>query len=292
MAEIKFSDFTGTYLRHCEVYNTPGTLSGKYRHIRRFITYFAERPLSEVTRNDIESYVATRKNAGAGNPTINRELTTLKNLFSYAVEMGHLEKNPTRGVKLLPELRAPLRVPSYDDVERWLYWCLQNDTLLYDLSAIAVNTGLRRGDILKICGEDIDLDRRVITVAVAKTRGVQYVPLNDVAYRVLARRKIPGYIFNGNNGQGPGHLKNFKRRLDRARMATGLIFRFHDFRHVFACATLEAGANIRTVQVLLGHSRLSTTERYLTVTPEQTRRAVDALKWGHLETEGYTLFDL
>ena len=286
---IEFKDFAYQYLTYCEIYNAPRTIIGKKMYIRQFIEFFGERDLAEITRADVEEYVLTRKRT-AGNPTINREITTLKHLFNYAIELDHIEKNPVKGIRLLPEPRRAVNPPSVKEVEKWLTWCLQHDLLLYDLSAIAVNTGLRKGDILKIRGEDVDVERKVLAVSIAKRRGevIQYIPLNEMAFRVLSRRKVPGYIFiNGSN-----HLQSFRRRFRTAKKGTGLTFRFHDFRHFFAVQVLDAGANIRTVQDLLGHAKITTTERYLAVLDDRPRQAVDSLKWNYSDSRNYTLFDM
>jgi len=286
---VAFKDIAADYFDHCRVYNAAMTLYNKGIYVRRFVSFFGDRDLAGIARADVERYVRSRKADDAGNPTINHELATLKHLFNYAILSGYTECNPVKGIKLLPEARRPLALPTTAEVERWLVWCLQNDLLLYDLSAIAVNTGLRKGDILKIRGENVDLERRVLAVAVSKTRGVQYIPLNDVALRVLARRKVPGYIFiNGSN-----HLKSFKRRFRRAKTATGLPCRFHDFRHFFATEIHDRGASVRTVQTLLGHADIKTTEIYLEATDAGRRRAVELLRWSYVERrEEYTLFEM
>jgi integrase len=286
---IPFSELAERYQRYCKIYNAPKTLEGKVRYARRFVEFFGDRDSATITRADVEEYVAARKET-AGNPTVNRELATLKHLFHYASDLGHAEKNPVTGVRLLPEPRKPINPPSVEDVEKWLTWCLGHDLLLYDLSAIAVNTGLRRGDILKIRGEDIDVERRVLAVSIAKRRGevVEYVPLNEMVFRVLVRRKVSGYLFKN----GSDHLKSFRRRFKTGKRATGLSFRFHDFRHFFATTVLAAGANIRTAQVLLGHTSVRTTQRYTAVTDDQKREAVELLKLNCPDSRNYTLFDI
>ena len=283
---IKFREFAMAYLDYSGIYNADKTMDGKARYVRRFVEAFGDHDLGEIKRADIERYIRTRKESGAGVPTLNREIATLKNLFNYGIVSEYIECNPVKGIKLLPEVRRPLALPTVTEVEAWLIWCLQNDLLLYDLSVIAVNTGLRRGDILKICGEDIDLERHILAVAVSKTRTAQYLPLNDVAYRVLSRRKVPGFIFIN----GSTHIKSFRRRFRRAKSATGLPCRFHDFRHFFATEIHARGASIRTVQKLLGHARVETTERYTEVVDAGRRQAVELLQW-NMEPQP-TLFEM
>ena len=271
-ADITLRRFAITYLRYCKVYNTPQTIRGKRTYLRRHLKYFHYKRLAAITRADVEQYIQTQKRYYS-NITINRDLAVFKHLFFYAIALGLIERNPVQGVRFLPEKHKPLKIPPREIVEMWLAWCAEYDTLLYDLSAIAINTGLRRGDILKIRGEDIDVDRQFLAVAVSKTGSVQYIPLNETAFNILARRKREGFIFTN----GDTHLKSFRRRFKTAKRATGLGCRFHDFRHFAATEMLIAGVDIRTIQVILGHANLSTTERYLAITPGRCRAAVEVL---------------
>jgi len=305
--KITVKDFAVDYMAYCELYNAPKTLDGKRRYIRRLVAFFGATPLADVTRLDVERYVADRK-PNAGVVTINRELRTFKHFFNYAGEHGHVEKNPVKGFRFFAEARKPLNVPGAAEVRTLLAWCRAvdprtgkpNDMLIHDLVTLAANTGLRRGDVLKIRGEDVDFDRRLLKVAVSKTGKALYIPLNDAALAVLARLNRPGYLFHkrtptntlrnehgrfakgycGNpNGNGAPPLNNFRKRFNNAKRAAGVEFRYHDLRHAFAYAVLDAGANIRTLQVLLDHSRLTTTERYLKVSDPQKQAAVATLKW-------------
>ena len=269
---ITFRRFAIFYLRYCRTYNAPRTVQGKRVYLRRDVEYFGLKKLHDITRADIECYIQDQKRT-LTNLTINRSLAVLKHVFNYAMALELAEKNPVAGVRFLPEAHKPLNVPARDAVKAWLTWCIENDPLLYNLSAIAVNTGLRRGDILKIRGADIDIERRVLRVAISKTRGVQYMPLNDTALAVLARRKRDGFIFVN----GDTYLKSFRRRFRTAKRATGLGCRFHDFRHSFATEMLAAGVDVRTVKNLLGHACLATTERYLAFSDSRCRAAVEKL---------------
>jgi integrase len=212
----------------------------------------------------------------ASNPTINRELTTLKHFFNFLTDLGCLEKNPANGVKKLHEKPKPIRLLTDDELERWFEWTKENDPLLYDLSVIAFNTGLRRSDVLKIKGEDIDINKRTLAVNISKLHGAElYIPLNDTAYKVLSRRKQPGYIFPSHASD---HLTDFYKRFRRARAAVGLNdFQFREFRHNCATRLLELGTDINTVKEILGHSEITTTARYLKIIEDRKRRALEAL---------------
>ena len=276
-----FKHVAARYLTYCKIYNETRTITNKFCYVRRLVAFFGDVPAAAITQTHVLDYIAARKDAGAGNPTVNRELSTFKHFFGYAITTGAAVKNPVPGVRFLPERRKPLNIPPVAAVKTFLNWCRAinsdtgepNDALLFDLVAIAVNTGLRRGDILTIRGDDIDVGRRTLAVAVSKTREVQYLPLNEMALGVLARRKCRGYIFPN----GDTHLLDFRRRFKTARRAAHFDYRFKELRHFFATTILTNGNDIRTTQGLMGHANIQTTERYLAVLGELPRRAVDSL---------------
>lgn len=280
---ITFEDFAVIYLEYSRMYNAPKTIKGKERYIKRFVAFFGYTPLVDITRVDVTGYIVHRKEiALASKIVINREITVLRHLFNYAFDMDYVKNNPTGRTRRFPESPRPIDPPTAAEIKTFLAWCLTNDPLLHALVTVAAYTGLRKGDILGMKGKDIDLDRRLLKITVSKTGEEQYIPLNDKVLTVLAKRKGNTYIFPSSYTRLAVNnvpIKRFDRRFRTAKKATGLEFRFHDLRHAFAFAVLDAGANIRTVQKLLGHAKLTTTERYLAVTDTQKRDAIEALDW-------------
>ena len=266
LVNVTLKPFLDEYLFYCETRNAPRTLVEKHRYKKIILAHFGDVALDSISRNDIEGYVKR----GAGAPTVNRELAMIKHALNYALDRGLIERNPATRVKPLPEEKRPIPTISTQELYKWFSWCRTNDRLLYDLSAIAFNTGLRKGDILKIRGEDIDLGRELLTVAVQKLRKarVLYIPLNDAALKVLERRKQPGLVFE---------VKGLRSRIKRANKATGVNLKFGWFRHYCATALLNAGADLRTVQEILGHSQVTTTEKYTAVVDERKRAALQRL---------------
>lgn len=269
------SRLIGEYLNYCERRNTKQTVATKTLYLDRFQAYTSV-PAEQIDRATIESYVTERLKI-AGNPTINRELTTLKHFFNFLLERGYVDKNPVVGVKKLPEKPRPIKLLTDEELDRFFKWTRKNDPLIYDLCVIAFNTGLRKSDIIKIRGEDIDSDKRTLAVNVSKLKGAElYLPLNDPAYEVLSRRKKPGYVFESPEAE---HLMDFYKRFRRTREAVGLNdFQFREFRHNCATRLLELGVDINTVKELLGHADITTTARYLKLVDERKRRAVQLLE--------------
>jgi len=154
---------------------------------------------------------------------------------------------------------------------------------------IALNTGLRRGELLALRWADINLERRTLTVrgSGAKSAQTRHVPLNVEAHRILEgwkaqQEQTDGFVFPGRNGAA---LTHFKRSWAGVLESAGLAFppehprrfRFHDARHDFASKLVMAGVDLNVVRALLGHSDISMTLRYAHLAPEHLAAAVERL---------------
>ena len=148
---------------------------------------------------------------------------------------------------------------------------------------LALNTGLRRGELLQLRWEDVSLTTRILTVrgTHAKSGQTRHVPLNSEAVETLQRwaAQLPsavGFIFPGSSSQQPvGDIKNAWAGLLRRASITK--FRFHDLRHTFASKLVMAGVDLNTVRELLGHADLTMTLRYAHLAPEHKAAAVEKL---------------
>ena len=141
---------------------------------------------------------------------------------------------------------------------------------------LSVNTGLRRGELLKLRWTSIDFDGRLLTVegGNAKSRQTRHVPLNDEAVSLLKswREQATGAsrVFEVSTG----FKTAWSHVLKRAQI-TG--FRWHDLRHHFASRLVQHGVPLNTVRDLLGHSSVAMSLRYAHLAPDQRREAVAKL---------------
>jgi len=140
---------------------------------------------------------------------------------------------------------------------------------------IALNTGLRLGEIMKLKWSDIDLSRQLLKIENTKSGKVRYVP--------LASRVKDWFIGSGGFGEGSKKITvfgianpktGFYAACRRARIH-GL--RFHDLRHTAASRLVMSGTDIETVRQILGHSSLSVTQKYVHSGLDQMRQAVESL---------------
>jgi len=276
--DVTLNDVVASYLTYCATRNRPRTISLKRTYLGRFVDFVDNAPIQDIKCYHVEDFMSYRALNGNA-PANNRTLTVLKHFFNFAARRDLVERNPCRGIKGFPEQRKPVKILGEGELKSYFDYCRANDPLLYGLSAVAFGTGLRRGDILKIRGGDVDGERRTLTVQVSKRNGelTLHLPLNSWVFAVLSRRKNEygdGYLFPGRNGS---HVVDFKRRFARAKKATGVEFRFGEFRHNCATALLRAGVNVYVVKELLGHTSVNTTARYLKLLGDDLRAAVDKL---------------
>jgi site-specific recombinase XerD len=151
----------------------------------------------------------------------------------------------------------------------------------------AYATGMRLGEVIHLRLTDIDSDRMVIRVEQGKGRKDRYVMLSVSLLETLRaywrKDKPQTFLFPGKNGKGPLHptsaQKAFRRARERARIEKPISF--HTLRHTFATHLLEDGVNIRTIQSLLGHRSLESTQRYTHLAKNylhQTKSPLDRLR--------------
>ena len=250
--------------------------------------------LSELSGWQIEKWRSDRLKKGRTPATVNRDLAALRGLLSRAVDWGHLAAHPLTRVKALAEDKTGrLRFLAREEegrllaaleardatrrVERersntwrkergyprWTTLCTYTDHMS-PIVRLALQTGLRFGELTGVRWQDVDLTRRIVTVATAheKSGKALHVPLNDEVVRVLKTWRTSdvtptGYVFPGAGGERLIDVKTAWKSLLHVAGVTG--FRFHDLRHTFASRLVIAGVDLNTVRELLGHADLKMT---------------------------------
>lgn len=192
--------------------------------------------------------------------TINRSLGTLKRGLKLAWERGLLPEDYSAHVKRLPENNARSVYLSIEQVRQLASHASDNAKAAI---WIALLTGARRGEILKLKKSDIGQDSLIIHAGNTKTLRTRTVPI------VSALRPWLEYIPLAINAEG------LKTGFRRAREAAGMEHvNFHDLRHSCASILIASGADLFTVSKILGHSSVKTTERYAHMQVEQQANAL------------------
>lgn len=282
------------FLAHVQVHSPdkPGTLI-RYRlamdHFLRLMRH--RRNLEAVTRADIERYKATRiseppaggrKRERVSASTVNFELSCIRTMFNFARrELGVEMENPCAGFKPLRDgsttAGARPAVYSAEELERLLAASPREDREAF---LTLLLTGLREQELCTLTWDDICLEPGREHLVVRAKPGFtpkdyeeREVPLPPQLAEVLrARPRRSALVFPSASGGIEGHLL---RRLKKAAARAGVAHAtLHKFRHTYATRLLEQGADVVTVQRLLGHSDLDTTRRYLNPDVERKRAAV------------------
>ena len=291
------------FLQHCGVERrlAPLTCSAYERDVRACLN-FVEREgvsyLADVRTPQLRRFLAdevTRRPAPASQA---RTVAALKCFFRFCVENEHLERDPAAVLRTpkkreaLPdvldrhELGRLLSVPDREGVwQREHPGKRERDRLLLALFAYA---GLRRSELLGLDWDDVDMQRRLLRVRVAKGGRQRVVPIHPALGPLFAEYLSTRCgdpepaLFVGVHGRrlSQGILSaTFRRYANAAGVTTRKRVTPHTLRHVFASELLHAGANLRQIQDLLGHKHLDSTQRYTHVTAHELRGAIKRLRW-------------
>jgi integrase/recombinase XerC len=268
---------------------SPRTVEAYRKDLDRFADFwektFANQPagrtpLSKVDTLAVRSYMAHLHRDRLANRSLARHLSTLRSFFRWACREGHLEKNPARG---LPSPRIPRTLPramTLPDTERLLSveedegFVPERERALFELLYAA---GLRVSEAAGLDLDDVDLASRLVRVT-GKGSRQRIVPFGESAGEAL-RAYLPSrdaLAHRAAQGAGAGEPlfvnvrggrltpRSMARLLKRRLRAAGLPEEIspHALRHTFATHLLQAGADLRAIQELLGHASLSTTQKY------------------------------
>lgn len=247
--------------------------------IGQLLTTFGSLPLRRFSTVIVEQLQTDLMNRGLKNSSCNKVLTILKHMFSKAVEWDMVESETlkrVRKVKLLRDDSKRLRYLSIEECQTLINSC---DPHLKPIVITALNTGMRKGEILNLKWDNIDLRHGFILLDITKNGERREIPINDTlrqSLQAITRRLDSPYVFydhvTGNRYQDV--KRSFKTALRRAGIKD---FHPHDLRHTFASHLIMAGVDLTTVKELLGHKTLTMTLRYSHLAPAHKVKAVDIL---------------
>lgn len=284
--------------------------------IRHSFADLVKMPLTSICIDAVETWRTRRLRKGIKKSTLNRELNDLKAALNRAVERGYLRENPIKGMKpfkidrngnpnfLTSEELVQLR-KSMDRREERIkeerrsgnaWRAKRGKALMRSLDKfafadhlkpmvlLALNTGLRRGEMFSLDWRDIDFERLMVTVkgSEAKSGKTRHIPLNKEAAGALTgwrkqSKNRTGLVFKGENGKRFDNVrKSWAGVLKEANIGK---CRWHDLRHTFASHLVMKGVDLNTVRELLGHSDYKMTLRYAHLAPEHKAAAVEKLVW-------------
>jgi len=272
-----FEKLCAEYLKYAKTNKTYYSYRRDEVSMKPMLLAFGSRQIKDITAHDFECYMNQRK-VDHKNSTVNREIACIKHMLNKAIEWGYLLTNPLRTVRMLKEPPGRVRYLNGEEIECLLSQCADH---IRPIVIMALNTGMRRGEVLNLTWSDIDLQNRIIHVRHTKNNEIKTIPINDTllnTIRTLGPQLPNQYVFANSAGIPYIDVKTgFKKALRRAGIPD---FRFHDLRHTFASRLVMAGTDLRTVQVLLGHKDIKMTMRYSHLSDTHLREAVKRLENG------------
>jgi integrase/recombinase XerD len=258
-----------------------------YRRDLLDLSAWLGRPLSAATTLDLEHYLADLRARGLSGATIARRISAVRAFFVHQVLLGARGDNPAadldppRRSRKLPRTLSPREAERLIEAAAGTTPRAMRDGALVEL---LYGAGLRISEALSLDRAGIDLDERLVR-CIGKGRKERVVPVGrsatDALRRYLARgrpfldrRRRPELFLNAQGGAltRAGAFLILRRLADKAGLDPGRVHP-HLLRHSFATHLLEGGADLRSVQEMLGHANLATTELYTHVTDRRRREA-------------------
>ena len=275
------------------------TLRAYDRELHNFAAFMvaklgAKYPVRKIEHQQIRAYLSELYGRGLSKASTARALAAIRSWFKWLARRGYVEQNPARLVAT-PKLPKHLpRVPTIEQMNRAVdavadeaaAWP-ERDRVIFEL---LYGCGIRNAELVGLDLRDIHWANEAILVR-GKGRKERHVPLGDVAAQALraylperaarlvaAGKSTDALLVNGRmRGEGRLTTRSVGRIVKRIAVAHGLTADVHPhtLRHAFGTHMLEEGADLRAIQELLGHERLSTTQRYTQLTVGQVAEVYD-----------------
>ena len=280
---------------HVERAASPHTLKGYREDLETFVQYFREADDScpdpaELTAVELRGYLAALHEAGYAKTSIARKLACLRSFYRFGQREAWVDHNPAKALRNPRKTRKLPHFLTTTEVGKLLTAPPSDQPLgLRDRAILETlySAGLRVSELVGLCDGDLDFEQGIVRVR-GKGRKERIAPLGSYATRALGRwlkvRKLSAKEPTGR--QAPVFLNRFGSRLtvrsvgrmlEKHLQHAGLDDRTspHTLRHSFATHLLDRGADIRSVQELLGHKSLETTQIYTHVSTSNLRAAYE-----------------
>lgn len=253
--------------------------SAYLRDINEFMEFAKAKTEEEITRTRIREFLSFLEQKCNEPITRRRKLTSLRMFFKFLEDEKYIKESPVRG---LSSPKVETKEPSYlteKETKRLIHAVEEagnkRDTIFI---RIFIETGIRLNELANLDVGNIDVDNRTIKVQ-RKGNKQQTIPINSKLSSLLS-----GFIKNKEQNE-PLIMSSFKRRMTNRRI--GLLVKdylrqsgitknvsCHSIRHSFCTRLLEKGADIKTIQILAGHTTLEATQRYLHIAMPRLRKEV------------------
>lgn len=251
---------------------SPNTLKAYAIDLKEFLQFIDKKP-EDVDNLDIRSFLASLHHRKLKKSSVSRKLATIRSFFKYLHREGVVKKNPA---KLVASPKVPKSLPRFLTVDETfaLMEAPKGDTFHASrdraILELLYSSGLRVSELTALDINDLDMKESLIRVK-GKGKKERIIPVGSKAIdaiknylpeRILIKKKSPAYFLNSRGG------RLTQRTVRRIVVKYGKLIALrgslspHTLRHTFATHLLHSGADLRSIQELLGHLSLSTTQKY------------------------------
>lgn len=285
---LNFKELFDKFMETRQFTNAPGTVIREKLRIKSFLKAFCKTNVNRISPADINWFVQSRKKSGLANRSVNLELTLLRSIFRYGVEIESAVRNPAKDVSNLPETRKQVVIPTHSDFIRLIEIAAKTPNGFQFVAWLwfRAYTGTRPSESLSVKWSDIDFDRGVVQIESRKgsqeneikERHVDLHP-NLTAILFEWRKewekafekvgRIHDYVFFHHITKEPmsdGFDKIFRETREKAKLP---LFTSHGLRHYFISHALMSGIPKETIMKWVGHT---------------TTKMIDTT-YGHLQRE-------
>lgn len=267
------------------------TLESYKNDLTRFFSYLLQKKLSweTIRRQDVEAYLTAAQNEGVTVATVSRYISSIRSFYNFTQLEKLSDNNPSEDIELP---KKPKKLPEFlntEEVERLLS-APDKETVtgLRDAAMLELlyATGERVSEIINLKMEDLNLDEGYL-VCMGKGSKQRLIPFGDAAGEMIIRyirnsrlklmkEQSTPFLFLSTRS-GPLSRKTFWKMIKDYRLKAGIEKDIspHTLRHSFATHLLQNGADLRSVQMLLGHSDISTTQIYTHINQHRMKKIHD-----------------
>ncbi len=286
--QLKLTQVSELFLKDRRTRVAPDTMNFYTKYLSRMNEFFLNMDVvstEDLTHDVLHTYIIHEQDRGIKNNTINKGLRSLKSALSYCVKIERLDENPMRNFDLLNKDDVETITIDYDVSDSIFNFINSAPRTQYNLRLKAIlylllDTGVRKNELRNIKLSDLDLRKNTIYLKKTKTRKNRHIFLSMQTTRVieeyLSSVEPIEYLFETVDGRA---IQLSSNRLDqmilklkrKLNLPSEVSISFHKFRHTYATRCLDHGAHLEFIRKTLGHSSISTTQKYLHLSTDKLK---------------------
>jgi integrase/recombinase XerD len=270
--------------------SSDNTIQSYRRDLIDYIGFLANKDALSITGDIIRSYLATLHTISA--TSLARKLSSLRGFYKFLISEGHIKHNPLENISFPKQSRRLPKILTENDIAKLLDYCINDQSFegmrFKTLLEILYAGGLRVSELVGLKITNIARDKTHLIIC-GKGNKERFVPLTKPAQNALQEYlKIRNYFLSSTKSSSwlfpsygkDGHLtrQRFGQLLKETAFEAGLDpqkISPHVLRHAFATHLLQGGMDLRSLQQLLGHEDISTTQIYTHVTDDHLRKTIE-----------------